>query len=116
MQCPDGHAEHEAHEKVEHEKAVAAVDDDLLLNQDFSEWPGDDFHSATMAEAAALWPSGVREDGTEYGMMKCNAKGVAEGRLLLGKGRMEIKHKKGTCALHQSPTALCYRVREHVSN
>lgn len=71
------------------------AEDDILLQQDFSEWAGEELRSATMAQAAALWPSGSREDGSEYGLMRCNAKGIAEGRLLLGKGRMQIRHLKG---------------------
>jgi hypothetical protein len=73
----------------------AQNDDSVLLKQDFHAWPSETFHAATMEEACALWPSGTREDGTEYGLVKCNAKGIAEGRLLLGKGRMHIDHLKG---------------------
>ena len=87
MKCANGH-EHAGSDPP-------GDDDDLLLKQYFSDWPGEEMHSATMAEAGALWPSGTREDGTAYGLMKCNAKGIAEGRLLLGKGRMQVRHLKG---------------------
>lgn len=81
------------HAHKQHEKP--SEEDDLLLKQDFSAWPSDDFHSATLAEAEALWPSGKREDGSVYVLMKHNVKGIAEGRLMLGKGRMQIRHLKG---------------------
>jgi hypothetical protein len=96
MKCQDGLA-HTDGEKAH--QVGAGEDDNVLLKQDFSAWPSDVFQVATMEEACALWPSGTREDGTQYGLMKCNAKGIAEGRLLLGKGRMQIHHKKGVFQL-----------------